>query len=75
MQCLEANIHKSGVSGGCKSTLKSRMKKEHSNYQLNVELKKVENVLRNQCLHLGVYVLLNQHRIPKCSAFRSMCVA
>ena len=26
-------------------------------------------------LYLGVFVLLNQYKIPKCSAFRSMCVA
>ena len=40
LQCLEFNLHNSGMTDKCASTIKSRMRKEHSNYKLNVGLKK-----------------------------------
>lgn len=40
MSCLENNQHKSGVTHECKTTLRLRMLKEHSNYLLNMGLRK-----------------------------------
>lgn len=44
MSCLENNQHKSGVTHECKTTLRLRMLKEHSNYLLNMGLRKVDVV-------------------------------
>lgn len=45
MQCLETNKHRSGVTHECRTTIRMRMLKEHSNYQLNIGLKKVLKLL------------------------------
>ena len=50
MSCLENNQHRSGVTHECKTTLRLRMLKEHSNYLLNMGLRKVNVNLELQFL-------------------------